>query len=186
MNISISRIIKASICILNEEGIGSLTMRKIAAKLNIAAPSLYFHVKDKLELYGFITEYICEVILRQISPKNTLQEICFILRKEYKAVHDSPQLFIKSPPSTKDRITLINIFLAKLRKSGVAGKHLTAAANLLNNYILSFVIDEETWDNKEKGIVDIPFKLDTHNADKQFKFGLQVILKGLRSFGRQK
>ena len=159
-------------------------MRKIAAKLNIAAPSLYFHVKDKLELYGFITEYISGIILRQISSKNTLQEICFILRKEYKAVHDSPQIFIKSPPSTKDRIILINIFLTKLRKSGVADKHLAAAANLLNNYILAFVIDEETWNNRKKSTINIPFKLDTRNADKQFKFGLQVILKGLRVFAK--
>jgi len=179
MNISITRIIDVSVDILNKDGISSLTMRKIADRLQIAAASLYFHVKDKREIYGLIIEYICSAILNQITLQDTLEKICFIIRKEYKAVGDSPQLFAVSPPITESRIILINMIFDKLRELGVSDEHLAVSGNLLHNYILSFVTNEKIWENYTEEDSDIPFEVGISDINKQFKFGLQVIFKGL-------
>ena len=181
MNISTARMIEASIDILNNEGINGLTMRKLADKLHVAAPSFYFHIKDKLTLYGLITEYICGLILRQITPQDSLQDICLIVRKEYKAIRHSPQLVAISPPRTPDRIALINIFFDKLRALGVAEEYLAVSGNLLNNYILSFVADEEIWEAYRESAIDLPFAAGVSDADTQFAFGLRIILNGLEA-----
>ena len=124
MNISITQIMDVSVDILNEDGVNGLTMRKIAKKPQIATASLYFHVKDKQEIYGLIIERICRIILKQITSQDTLEKICFIIMKEYKAVIDLPQLFVVSPPVTESRIVLINIIFDKLLELGVSNEHL--------------------------------------------------------------
>ena len=181
MNISITRIVNASIEILNQEGLNGLTMRKIADKLQIAAPSLYFHVKDKQQLYALITERICEIILNQITPQDSLRTICLTARKEYQAVNHSPQLFVVSPPLTENRIALIDIVFDKLRELGVADEYLMVSGNLLQNYMLAFVTDEKIWENKSEATGNMPFELSSINMDQQFEFGLQVIFKGLQA-----
>ena len=182
MSLSTSRIIEAAIDLLNEEGISGLTMRKLAERLQVAAPSLYFHMKDKRELYGLITEYVCGLILKQIMPQDGLREICFIIRKEYRAINGLTRLFVLSPPVTKDRIALINLFFGKLCELGVAEEYLAVSGNLLNNYILSFVTDEEVWTARQDDEMNIPFKIGISDMDRQFAFGLQVIIKGLEEF----
>ena len=181
MNISVLRIIEASVDILNADGIEGLTMRKIADRLQVAAASLYFHVKDKKELYGLITEHICKSILCQIRQEDTLKSICFTVRKEFGKVKDVSQLFVVAPPVTEGRIALINLIFGKLKELGVEKNYLAVAGNLLNNYILSFVTDESAWSGGEDTSADIPFDIGITDIDKQFEFGLQVIFTGLEA-----
>ena len=181
MSISRTCIMESCLELLNEQGISGLSMRKIADKLQIAAPSLYFHVKDKQELCALISEHISDSILKQISPEDTLFTICNIARTEYRKVKDAPQIFVLTCPETPQRVALINLIFQKLRLLGVPEEYLATSGNLLHNYILSFVTDEQLWAHQEG---EAPLSQDASqivDLDRQFAFGLHVIAAGLEA-----
>jgi Transcriptional regulator len=179
MGISKPLIVEASFQILSENGLNGLSMRKIANKLQISAPSLYFHVKDKQELYSLIAEHISNAILTRVSHEDTLQAICAVVREEYYSINDSPQIFIITAPTSERRVELINLFFEKLRELGVSNEYLSVSGNLLNNYILSFVTDEQLWKNNELAPVPLFTLSQVVDYDDQFNYGLGVIIRGL-------
>ena len=59
-------VIKAALEILDAEGLENVTLRRIAAKLNVQAPALYWHFKDKKD----ITEDMAQTILSNAKLDN--------------------------------------------------------------------------------------------------------------------
>jgi TetR/AcrR family tetracycline transcriptional repressor len=57
-SLSQERIIEAALELLKEQGLGSLSLRDIAKRLDIQAPALYWHFKNKEELIDFMAESI--------------------------------------------------------------------------------------------------------------------------------
>ena len=53
-------VIKAALDILDAEGLENVTLRRISAKLNVQAPALYWHFKDKSD----ITDDMAQAILK--------------------------------------------------------------------------------------------------------------------------
>ena len=59
-------VIKAALEIFDAEGLENVTLRRIAAKLNVQAPALYWHFKDKQD----ITEDMAQAILTNAKLDN--------------------------------------------------------------------------------------------------------------------
>lgn len=188
MAITKEAIIKASIDILNRDGIGNLSMRTLAKELNIKAASLYWHIKDKQDLYDLIAEQINQEILLPEAiddAKETLTALALEIRRVLLKTRDAVDIFSQSFPSTPNRIKAINFVLATLTKYGVSNENCLTAANLVNNYIVSFVADEIRakhispeqakrfglfWDGKYEMNLDF---------EQQFLYGLRVLFAGL-------
>src|SRR4051812_27238527 len=54
-----ARITEAAVALLDEAGLDGLSTRRLAARLGIASPSLYWHVRDKESLLDLVAEAIC-------------------------------------------------------------------------------------------------------------------------------
>lgn len=188
MAITKEAIIKVSLDLLNRDGISNLSMRALAKELNIKAASLYWHIKDKQDLYDLLAEHINQ----EIALPETLddaQEALITLALEIRRVllktRDAVDIFSFSFPSTPSRIKAIKFILAALTKYGVSDKNCLIAANIMNNYVLSFVADEI----RAKHISPeeaIQFRLVfgeqyemSLDFEQQFLYGLRVILAGL-------
>jgi len=52
------RLIAAAFALLEEGGLDGLSMRRLAARLDVQAPALYWHVGDKAELLGLMARDI--------------------------------------------------------------------------------------------------------------------------------
>ncbi|MFZ5591915.1 MAG: TetR family transcriptional regulator [Bacillota bacterium] len=50
---------EAALSLVNKEGLSQLSMRRLADMLGIRAASLYWHVKDKVELKQLMADRIC-------------------------------------------------------------------------------------------------------------------------------
>jgi AcrR family transcriptional regulator len=50
------RIVQAAIKLLKRDGLDALSLRKLATELNVAAPTLYWHVASKRELLDLVAE----------------------------------------------------------------------------------------------------------------------------------
>ncbi|MFE5431698.1 TetR/AcrR family transcriptional regulator C-terminal domain-containing protein [Peribacillus simplex] len=192
MAITKEAIIKASLDILNRDGISNLSMRALAKELNIKAASLYWHIKDKQDLYGLIAEHINqEITLPETidDAKDALTTLALEIRRVLLKTRDAVDIFALSFPSTPSRIKAIKFMLATLTEYGVSDKNCLSAANIMNNYVLSFVADEirakhiseqfSPEEAKQFGLIfgeQYEMSLD---FEQQFLYGLRVILTGL-------
>jgi TetR/AcrR family tetracycline transcriptional repressor len=61
-------IVTAALRVLDEEGLGNLTLRRVASELNVQAPAIYWHVKDKTELIDHMAQAILMEQFAEIDP----------------------------------------------------------------------------------------------------------------------
>jgi TetR/AcrR family transcriptional regulator, tetracycline repressor protein len=183
MSLSRETIIQEAIALLNHQGIDSLTMRELAKRLNIKAASLYWHIKNKEELFSLIAESICQGIPldRQVgNARGRIREMIFAYRDNLLKVRDSEKILYITLPMTPARIELIKAMLDSLEELGVPRDKLIQTGNLLNNFVLSFVAEEvriTSLDRIETAFFfDLPMNLDFHS---QFTYGLEVLLNGI-------
>lgn len=188
MAITKEAIIKASLDILNRDGISDLSMRTLAKELNIKAASLYWHIKDKQGLYDLIAEHINkEIVLPESSydAKEAIIGLSIEVRRVLLKTRDAVEVFAMSFPSTPSRIEGIKFLVAALTSYGVSNKNCLTAANLINNYVLSFVADElRAKDISPEEAVQFGSIFGGEyeiclDFQEQFLYGLRVILAGL-------
>jgi TetR/AcrR family tetracycline transcriptional repressor len=68
-------IVDAALTILAEKGLDAVTFRNIARAVGVKAPSLYWHVSDKRELLGHLTERVFrENVLAALPPARSWQD----------------------------------------------------------------------------------------------------------------
>lgn len=67
-------IVREAIALLNAEGIDGVSLRRLAARLGIRAPSLYWHFADKSALLAAIVERLFEEGLSEVPPHRCWQD----------------------------------------------------------------------------------------------------------------
>jgi TetR/AcrR family tetracycline transcriptional repressor len=63
-----NQIIVAAIGLLDEGGLDRLTLRRLAQRLGVQAPTLYWHIRNKAELVNTLAEAILNEQLTQLTP----------------------------------------------------------------------------------------------------------------------
>ncbi|MFB6465605.1 TetR/AcrR family transcriptional regulator [Cytobacillus sp. Hz8] len=203
-----SKIIQTAIDLINKDGLKKLSMRNVANALNTSAASLYWHLENKYELLQLLSEQICKTISFPDSSKDWYEQL-IELGHEYRqallSIRDSFEIMTETVPMTPDRLQLIENIYRILMNAGFGSEDVPATASLFNNYILSFVRDEmkqvyianiqglevnvafeqarkmfkSLSVNKYPSLVELADYSVSVNSDKQFEFGLHVLLDGL-------
>lgn len=65
MALNRDRIVREAFALLNEDGLDGLTLRRLASRLDVQAPTLYWHIRNKAELLAHLGDAI-------LSPLKTL------------------------------------------------------------------------------------------------------------------
>ncbi|MFZ5642463.1 MAG: TetR/AcrR family transcriptional regulator C-terminal domain-containing protein [Bacillota bacterium] len=202
------KIIQAALDLLNEVGLQQLTMRRLAESLGIKAASLYWHVTDKGELMQLLADNICDRIFLPEENRNW-RELVVSLSNQYRnillSIRDSAEILVDTVPATPRRLRVIENMFGILYRAGFSPQEVVFASGLINNYVLSFVMDEmrlvrmasdkgksveEALSDARKmfqglsleeypNIVGLAEHATCPDMDKQFYFGLQVLLDGL-------
>ena len=66
-------IIETALILLSEKGFNELSMRDIAKKMNVKAPAIYWHFKNKAVLVDYMAEYILRNEMGDFSPRESEQ-----------------------------------------------------------------------------------------------------------------
>jgi TetR/AcrR family tetracycline transcriptional repressor len=189
MEISQKAIVLAAIDILNREGIERLTMRALAQALEVKAPALYWHIKNKQDLIDQIAEKMSEEMLPSCGlsdARKYLLEFARVYRQKLLEVRDGAAIFLRSYPSTPARCETIKNAMISLLHIGVKERYCLVAAGMYNNYVLSFVADEVVFKANPAGQ---PAFIDTilgagyekMSFDGQFECGLNVLFAGFKT-----
>jgi TetR/AcrR family tetracycline transcriptional repressor len=158
LNYKQEKIILAALRLLDKEGLNSLSLRKLAAMLDMQAPGLYWHFKNKEILIDHLAEEILRSEFEDLQPKagsETWQEwltgTMKCLRRAMLAHSDGGR--VVAGAHLYPAVSLGKIYetsLVSLEDGGldpITALHITMTAT---NYTFGYVIEEQASPNFEK------------------------------------
>jgi TetR/AcrR family tetracycline transcriptional repressor len=209
------QVVRAGLALLDERGLDAVTMRELASRLNVRAPSLYRHVEGKEELLILLADEICAGI-EPPTPgtpwRQALATMARRVRKELVRHRDGARLLASTPPAGPRRLQLVEWMLSVLVSAGLPLRKAAHAGYHLNNFVTEFAADEGRTANAaasaktsrakllaeaRRQFRSLPAKefptlrrmadpLTEDDADDLFELGIQIWLDGLERARRKK
>ncbi|WP_405647704.1 TetR/AcrR family transcriptional regulator [Streptomyces sp. NBC_00019] len=200
-----TRVADTALKLLNEVGLDGLTLRAIAKELDVKAPALYWHFKDKQALLDeMATEMYRRMVARTPSdPDHTWQERLLVsnrgLRASLLGYRDGARVFSGSRFTSPVHVEQME---ENLRLFTAAGFPLAEAVRALTTtylYTLGFVIEEQgveplpgerregyDIDERARQMADFPLSAAAGaeifaDYERHFEEGLILIIKGIES-----
>jgi len=201
-NDSQQRIIQAALTVLKEEGLDNLSLRKLAHSINMQAPALYWHFKNKSALVDYMAEAILQREYKTIAPRKAdepwqdwLVTHMQRLRAAMLAFPDGGRVVAGAKLYPAVTLAKINeVALESLISAGVALPTAHCAVVTAINYTFGSVIEEQASPSAEELAhinlddfftsfprlreVVAETKQRGFNADRDFVAGLKLIVQG--------
>lgn len=143
-------IVEAALGALDDGGIDAVTLRAVATRLDVRAPALYWHVRDKQQLLDEMGTEIQRRVQRAVSqiPAGTpwtdaLECYARVLRREYLAHRDGARTFSGTRLTDPELLRGQEPRLADWVAQGVGLVDAMDAAELVTAYVVGFVIEEQ-------------------------------------------
>ncbi|MBT2187950.1 TetR family transcriptional regulator [Sphingobium nicotianae] len=96
------QIVREAVALLREEGLGAVSLRKVAARLGVSVSSLYWHVADKDMLLGLMSASIFRACLDAVRPapswQRWLHDFGLALWDAQIAIPEARQLIVIARP----------------------------------------------------------------------------------------
>ncbi|OCP02916.1 MULTISPECIES: TetR/AcrR family transcriptional regulator C-terminal domain-containing protein [unclassified Ensifer] len=197
--LSLDRIVATAVELLDAEGIEGLTMRRLAARLEAGAMSLYWHVGNKEEVFDLALDQVLEYRrpLQNSAPEDWRKELVHMLEDWRASMLRHPWSASLLPrralgPNILGRLELLS---ETLSRAGVADEDLNVAIWSLWNFVIGATITRANFDRSDEDRAAAQQRL-THLAesyptigrsrllldsdwDGTFRKGLDVLLDGL-------
>lgn len=144
--ISEDKILEASWELLGEQGIEKLSMRRLADRLGIQAPSLYWYFKSKQSLYQCLANQVSKIILEELHSegdwKEQLTELAVTVRSVLSRYPCSTQIMMMTLPHEPDIIRFTNRMLLCVESTPLKQEQKVQVVTTLINYVYFFVLDD--------------------------------------------
>lgn len=197
----------AALELLDETGLDGLTMRKVATALNVQAPALYWHVKNKQELLDVMARAVfvdaasgVEAPRREVSWQDWMAELAGRLRHAMLRHRDGGRLLAGTNVGDDSLWRTIELTLRTLEDAGFGPVDAGRVFPILLHYTIGFVIEEQARTGVDYG-ADNPYAQieQVVDADRyprtarmvadqaavdpgtEFDHGLRVILAGIQA-----
>jgi TetR/AcrR family tetracycline transcriptional repressor len=204
------QVVQAALALLDQFGLGGLTMRQLAQRLGIQSPSLYWHVRDKEELLALVADELCAAI--ELPPthlpwRDQLQAMAWNFRAVLRAHRDAALLLASTLPFGPNRLGQAERMLSLLVQAGFGPRAAARIGLLCTDYVTNAVIEEQrqvamasteadglagiqSWfatlpADQYPTLVSLAPHLTEDDADGRFQFGLHVLLRGLEEPAEQ-
>ncbi|MGI6247302.1 MAG: TetR/AcrR family transcriptional regulator C-terminal domain-containing protein [Pseudochelatococcus sp.] len=147
MAIQRSKIVAEALDLLDAEGIDGLTMRRLAQRLQIQAPSLYWHFPSKQALLDGMSDALMESVARDVdsaaSYEERVRQVSHEIRNALLSRRDGAQVFSGTYVSTENVLRVGESLISALRDGGLDPRSASWGAFSLLYYILGFTIEEQ-------------------------------------------
>jgi TetR/AcrR family transcriptional regulator, tetracycline repressor protein len=152
------RIIAAALELLDEEGLNELSLRKIAKKLGVQAPAIYWHFKNKELLIDYMAEAMLQTEFANLKARddNTpwqdwLVDMCKRLRIAMASHRDGARIIAGAhlfPAETLLR--LFEVCQQSLVEAGVDEERADLVVSTAVHYTFGRVIEEQSSPSEEE------------------------------------
>ena len=204
--LSRDRALTAAVAVADVEGLGSLTMRRLARELGVEAMSLYHHVANKDDILDGMVELVFQEIelpsveddwmhamqVRAVSVRTTL-------KRHPWAISIMQSRSAPGPAALGD----LDALIGSCRRAGFSVEMAAHAVSLIDSYVYGFVLQEVNLPAAETGGVEgvVESVLPTVERDyphlaeltmeyvmqpgysygDEFDYGIGLVLDGLRA-----
>lgn len=212
MAVGRDRIVNEALLLLDEVGIDKLSTRKLAERLGVQQPALYWHFRNKSELLDAINS---EMLLRYHSdrlPKPGQDWLSFTLanarsiRKTLLTVRDGARLTAGTRPSVAEFAEVESV-LKLYVDTGFSAEEAFGIAICVTRYVVGYVLEEQGEIERKRLDQDAPFtdftaeiapfpllaqalesfdSVGTVNTEAMFESGLSYLLAGIEEKLRAK
>jgi AcrR family transcriptional regulator len=142
-----TRITAAAVDLLDATGAAALTMRRLAERLDVAPPTLYWHVRTKDDVLDLAVDAIfAEVVVPDRTDGWTHDAKTLVLRWRATMLRHpwSPPL-LGRPMLGPNVLARTEFLQSTLARAGLAGRALVAATHGLANLTIGSALTESTW-----------------------------------------
>ena len=174
MRLDRASIVQAALSLLDEVGIDGLSTRRLAARLGIQGPSLYWHFKNKRELLDQMAESMLDQAIPPADPAapgfvwlDWLAAGARGIRRVGLSRRDGGLILAGYRPSGA-RAALKVSSAEMLSRSGLSAGDSRLVLHTLGRFAVGWVLDEQ-----------VARREHTPSSDAAFEFGLQLFLTGV-------
>jgi TetR/AcrR family transcriptional regulator, tetracycline repressor protein len=177
-----SDVVDRAIAVLDEYGLESLTMRRLASELGVQPSALYHHVPNKQSLLAAVAD---EILARGRRPRRAtaweqrVVEVCGELRDAMLAYRDGAEVVVTAHTFGLGAGEPAEEVRAALRDGGLGDELVGVGTRALLHLVFGHTAEEQTaLQAASAGAID---RAPGGPAD--FERSLQLVLDGLRSRG---
>jgi AcrR family transcriptional regulator len=128
-------IIDVALEILRDEGLGRVTMRRIAAALDTGPASLYVYVRNTGDLHAQILDALLEPVSAAADGSGPWRDRLKALLRSYRGIlfaqPEIARMTLSTHPSGPNYLSMVDTILALLREGGVADREAAWGVDLL-------------------------------------------------------
>jgi TetR/AcrR family transcriptional regulator, tetracycline repressor protein len=142
--VSEEAIIQAALGLLDDAGLDAVTMRGVAERMGVSAPTVYWHVTNKDGLLDRLYDRLCsEVPPPPPGPwQDRLRSLANDIRAVFAAHRDAARMAIGRFPLGPHGLRVTETALAALADAGLGDEDAAHAAHLFFSYVTSFSYQE--------------------------------------------
>lgn len=173
--LDMSIIVEAALELMNEIGIDALTTRRLAEKLGVKGPALYWHFRNKDELLAKMCERLLTTSLDRTagdSWQDWIRAACMELRRTLGAVRDGARLVAFAEWTDIAKTDLIERVERPLIDSGMDRQSARRIVGATNAYTIGWVATESKSNHRS-------FMASQFDIDEAFRHGLDALVNGL-------
>lgn len=192
-------VLDGAMAILDEYGLGDLTMRKLATSLGVQPGALYWHFPNKQTLLGAMADRILDGVDAAPSADTwdaALNELAYRFRGALLAHRDGAELVAATYASRLTTSPARDSFVTAALCAGLSRAHAELTGYALLHYVLGHTVDEQSrLQLAELGaLTRSPISPDTATENAatsdddlldgdpaiRFDFGLTLLVDGIR------
>ncbi len=146
-------ILNQAFSILNESGLESLTLRRLAARLGVKAPAIYWHFRNKQELLDEMGTQVLREAVDEAPTFDAAQSwqdwalnYCLGLRRTLLRYREGARMFSGTYLTDASLFAPMEASLRKLTGAGFSLRQSAVGLSVLYCYVVGFVIEEQARD----------------------------------------
>ncbi|MFC3991158.1 TetR/AcrR family transcriptional regulator [Actinoplanes siamensis] len=197
-------IAEAALVVVDTEGIGALTMRRLAEQLSTSPMALYHHLPDK----EAVLEAVAQLLLAEVEApppglgwQETLRRIMRSARAVALRHPHAASLIARFPPRTPDALAFVEAGFRSFRAAGFSPSSTATAYRILVGYSLGTQdvelggyfathpatrspngsLDQPSTDRILPTVAEIGPLLAAGDPDQEFEHGLDIVLTGIEA-----
>jgi AcrR family transcriptional regulator len=191
------RVLRAAVDVVDREGMGALSMRRLGLEVGVEAMSLYRYVPSKADLLdGIHGTILAEVAIpRGTGPwTKSVRAYASSFREALVAHPNALSIFATRPAVSAASLRHVEVGLKLLRHAGFSVDDAVSAFQIVVSYVVGHTLSTHAPAREDERSVpayrelppdEFPTILEAaevladHDVDREFELGLDVLLDGL-------
>lgn len=191
------RVLRAAVDVVDREGMGALSMRRLGQEVGVEAMSLYRYVPSKADLLDGIHGAILDEVVapRTKAPwQAAVRSYALAFRRALVAHPNALSLFATRPAVSKASLRHVEIGLSLLRGAGFTVDEAVSAFQIVVTFVVGHTLSTHAPAREDERSIpayrdlspdEFPTVLEAaevladHDVEKELELGLDVLLEGL-------